>query len=364
MKYYIVAGESSGDLHASNLIKAIKQNDSNALFFGCGGEKMRAEGCKLSVHLNDMDFMGFVEVIKHLPIIRQNFKKVESDIEKIEPDILILIDYPGFNLRLLKKLEHKRFKKLYYIAPQLWAWKKNRISILKKLCDAVCVILPFEKEFYRKEKLQVSYVGHPLLDVYKQSILKNKELNRNKIALIPGSRKQEIGKMLPVYLEVANELNNEHFEISGMKKYGIEYYKKFNLPNNCSVNFEGVKDVLKNSKFALVTSGTATLETAIFNVPQIVCYKLNIFSYQIAKLFAKVKYISLVNLILDKNIVTELIQNECNKTKIIKLLDSILTNENKLNEIYEGYNQLFEILGEGGASKKVADIVDKIVVKN
>lgn len=351
MKYFIIAGESSGDLHGSNLIKALKTKDNSAQFFGCGGYRMHNAGCKLVLHIDDMDFMGFVEVIKHLSLIRKNFEKVELAFSETQPDLLILIDYPGFNLRLLKRLDLSNTKVVYYIPPQLWAWKKGRIKVLEKYCDELLLILPFEKNFYDNFSVKSHFVGHPLLDAIEVKSKTEREL----IALLPGSRKQEIQKMLPVYLEVAKNFKDKKFAIAGLGRFGIEYYNSFNLPDNVSIHLDGTYELLSNSSFAFVTSGTATLETALLGVPQVVSYKLNFISYIIAKVFAKVEYISLVNLIMKDRIVEEYIQSDCNANNLSEFLNLFLTDNSIEKLIKNSYEKLQLKLGKKGASTRAAE---------
>lgn len=357
MKYFLVAGESSGDLHGANLVEELKLKDSEAIFKACGGDKMQTAGCELSLHIKQMDFMGFVEVIKHLPQILRNFSIVEKAIRAFKPDVIIFIDYPGFNLRLLKKIADLKTKLVYYIPPQLWAWKKGRIEILKKYCHKVLVILPFEKDFYEKNGLKVAYVGHPLVDDFKKKQLniKNTKKAKNKvIALLPGSRKQEINKLLPVYLEVAKHFSDINFVIAGMNRFGLAFYEQFDMLENVTIEFDKTQELLAQANFALVTSGTATLEAAILRTPQIVCYKLNWLSYQIGKRLAQVKFFSLVNLIMNKKVVEELLQENCHSASIISILNGYLAGNKALVQIENEYELLNQQLGNGTASEKAA----------
>ncbi|MCS7073930.1 MAG: lipid-A-disaccharide synthase, partial [Bacteroidia bacterium] len=305
--WYIIAGEASGDLHGSNLVKALLAQKPDLTFRGIGGDQMKAAGVQLVKHIQETNFMGFWEVITHLPTIWKLFSLVENDIIRYQAEAVVLIDYPGFNLRLAKFLKKQGIRVLYYISPQLWAWKKGRIQIIRDCVERLYCILPFEKDFYAKENLEVDYVGHPLLDALtSQSI--QPLYSEKVIALLPGSRKQEISRMLPVMLETTTHFPNEKFVIAGAPSLDKAFYQPF-LRKYPSVQFvqNQTYPVLASAKAALVTSGTATLETALWNVPEVVCYAGEWFSYQIAKRIVSVPYISLVNLILARQAVKELI---------------------------------------------------------
>ena len=364
MKYYIIAGEASGDLHASNLMKAIKQKDHNAEFRFWGGDLMQKQGGTLVKHYRDLAFMGFLEVIQNLKTILNNIKLCKKDIKENRPDVLILVDYPGFNLRIAKFAKELGIKVIYYISPQLWAWKEGRVETIKKYVDEMMVILPFEKDFYRKHDVEAHFVGHPLLDaiegldpVDSQKFKSENKLNEKEIiALLPGSRKQEVTKMLELMLSVRSYFSDYQFVIAGAPSLEKDFYEQF---VDADVHFVSNKtyDLLRCSKAALVTSGTATLETALLNIPEVVCYRGSRISYEIGKrLIKNIKYISLVNLIMDKEVVTELIQNELNTENLVKELNKILNTE-KRKQVLNDYEILRSKLGGSGASNNAAEII-------
>ena len=364
MKYYVIAGEASGDLHGSNLIKEMKLLDSDAAFRCWGGEKMQEAGATLVKHYRDLAFMGFVEVLKNLKTILRNLDLCKKDIETYKPDSLILIDYPGFNLRIAKWAKQQGLKVIYYISPQVWAWKEGRVKAIKRDVDKMLVILPFEKEFYKKWNYDVEYVGHPLVNVI-DSFSANEKLFAGKevIALLPGSRKQEILKKLPIMLEASKNFPGYYFVIA--KAPGIEedFYNELLAPySNVSFVVNKTYQLLSESKAALVTSGTATLETALFGVPEVICYKGGNISYQIAKRLIKIKYICLVNLIMDKEVVKELIQDELTVANIITELNEILSNPQKQQQLKQDYTSLKNLLSKGGnasanAAKSIAEFL-------
>ena len=365
MKYYIIAGEASGDLHGSNLIKEIKKLDNIADIRCWGGDLMEHAGGVLVKHYRDLAFMGFIEVIKNINTIISNLRFCKSDILSYQPDVIVLIDYPGFNLRIAEWAKQKGFKIVYYISPQVWAWKENRVKKIRKNVDKMLVILPFEKNFYRKWEYDVEYVGHPLADVVDSAHEDIEPLppailsplnEKNIIALLPGSREQEVMKKLPVMLEVSKAFPEYRFVIAKAPSLNDSFYEKFMAPYN---NVRSIRNktyqLLLQSKAALVTSGTATLETALFGVPQVVCYKGSNISYQIAKRLVKVKYISLVNLIMDREVVKELIQDEMNVANITTELNKILKDQNTIFKMKKDYAELKKLLSEGGhASEKAA----------
>jgi lipid-A-disaccharide synthase len=365
MKYYIIAGEASGDLHGSNLIKEIQMLDANANIRAWGGDKMKATGATLVKHYKELAFMGFAEVIKNLPEIFKNFKFCKNDISSFKPDVIIFIDYPGFNLRMAKWAKQNNYKTVFYISPQVWAWKESRVKNIKKNIDKMLVILPFEKEFYKKWNYEVEYVGHPLVHVIEDFKKAHPEIHRteNTIALLPGSRKQEINAKLPVMLEVTKNFPEFQFIIAKAPSIDDEFYEGF------IKNYENVKVIsnetyalLMKSVAALVTSGTATLETALFGVPEIVCYRASNISYQIAKRLVKLKFICLVNLIMDKEVVKELIQNDLTPEKITGELKRILFDAERKDKIKNEYTALKELLSEGGnasrnAAKSIYDFI-------
>lgn len=371
MKYYIIAGEASGDLHAANLIKALKQKDASAQIRAWGGDLMQEAGATLVKHYRELAFMGFWEVITNLKTILNNIAFCKKDIEEFHPDALIFIDYPGFNMRIAKWAKPRGIPTHYYISPQIWAWKESRINAIKRDVDEMYVILPFEKEFYEeKHKFPVHFVGHPLLDAIQnrasvsvEAFQKQHQLSELPIiALLPGSRKQEITKMLELMLKMTPHFPDYQFVIAGAPGQEDEFYQKF--IGNQKVNFIKNKtyDLLSVAQAALVTSGTATLETALFNVPEVVCYKGNLISYHIAKRIVKLNYISLVNLIMDREVVKELIQDEFNEKQLQLELEKILSPE-KRTEILADYQLLKKKLGGQGASEKTASLLMKSLKK-
>ncbi|WP_298393813.1 lipid-A-disaccharide synthase [Flavobacterium sp.] len=365
MKYYIIAGEASGDLHGSNLMKALLQEDSNADIRFWGGDLMQNVGGTLVKHYRELAFMGFAEVVMNLKTILNNIKICKADIEKFNPDVIIFIDYPGFNMRIAKWAKEKGIKTHYYISPQIWAWKENRIKAIKRDFDKLYVILPFEKDFYEvKHNFPVEFVGHPLIDAIQNRTTIDAETFRRVhnldekpiIAILPGSRKQEISKMLSVMLSVVTDFPDYQFVIAGAPSQEYSFYEQFLNGKNIKFISNKTYDLLSNAHAALVTSGTATLETALFKVPEVVCYKGGWISYQIAKRIITLKYISLVNLIMDEEVVTELIQEECN-TKRIKIELSKILEGSSRETILEKYDVLEKKLGGIGASQKTASLI-------
>jgi lipid-A-disaccharide synthase len=366
MKYYIIAGEASGDLHASNLIKALKQQDNDIEVWAWGGDLMQDEGAILRKHYRDLAFMGFVEVLKNLTTILNNIEFCKKDILDFQPDALILVDYPGFNLRIAKWAKRQNIKVFYYISPQIWAWHKSRVFDIKRDVDKMFVILPFESSFYAKYDYKADFVGHPLLDAIANfkidsSFLSNHQLEKEKpiIALLPGSRKQEIKKMLPVMLSVVKYFTDYQFVVAQAPSQPIAFYQQIladNHENGVRIVVNQTYQLLAHAKAALVTSGTATLETALFRVPQVVCYKGNELSYQIAKRLIDLKYISLVNLIMEEQVVKELIQSECSTRALQKELRLILAPEAQ-PMIKAKYQLLREKLGDVGASERCATLI-------
>lgn len=369
MKYYLIAGEASGDLHGANLMKALKEEDAAADFRFWGGDLMAAQGGTIVKHYKQLAFMGFVEVLFNLKTILKNISFCKKDITLYQPDVIIFIDYPGFNLRIAKWAKAENFKTHYYISPQIWAWKENRIKGIKASIDQMYVILPFEKEFYEaKHHFPVHFVGHPLLDAIQDKkpvdpVQFKKQYGLDKrpiIALLPGSRKQEITKMLSLMLQAAASFPEYQFVIAGAPSQEKSLYEAFTTQQtNVHLLENKTYDLLSVATAALVTSGTATLETALFKVPQVVCYKGSRISYEIAKRIITLKYISLVNLILDKQVVTELIQTDCNPTTIAAQLLKVLEGPER-NQQFEDYHALETKLGGAGASKKTA----RLIIKN
>ncbi|MGB0891497.1 MAG: lipid-A-disaccharide synthase [Flavobacteriaceae bacterium] len=361
MKYYILVGEASGDLHGSNLMKALYKEDPKADIRFWGGDLMQSVGGTLVKHYKERAFMGFSEVIMNLRKILGMISFCKKDVAKFKPDVIIFIDNSGFNLRIAKWAKQQGIRTNYYISPQVWASRASRVEAIKRDVDELFVILPFEEEFYQKYNYKVNFVGHPLIDaiadrkqVDDTSFRKEHNLGSKPIiALLPGSRKQEITKMLSVMLSLVDDFKEYQFVIAGAPSQSFEFYKKF--INNSNVQFINNKtyDLLSISTAALVTSGTATLETALFKVPQVVCYKGSAISYQIAKRIITLKYISLVNLIMDSEVVTELIQNDFTKKNLKKGLTKILDEKHR-EKLFEDYFELEQKLGGKGASKSAA----------
>ena len=369
MKYYIIAGEPSGDLHAGNLIRALRTKDAHATFRAWGGELMEAQGAEIVKHYRDLAFMGFAEVIMNLRTILKNIEFCKADIEQFKPDVIILVDYPGFNLRIAKFAKSLGIQVFYYISPQIWAWKQSRVEQIRDHVDEMYVILPFEKEFYRKFGVDVHFVGHPLIDAVAEfnekfddlpAFRKTHNLSEKPIvALLPGSRKQEISKMLPLMLELATNFPQYEFIVAGAPSQDRDYYESFIGSTGVKLLSGQTYQLLYCSHAALVTSGTATLETAIFRVPQVVCYRAGSISYVIARQLVKIKYISLVNLIMDRELVKELIQSELNLKNLSKAFALIAQPGEARERLIADYILLYEKLGGAGASNLTADLMWK-----
>ena len=367
MNYYIIAGEASGDLHASNLMRELKKLDSNSSFRCWGGDLMKEQGGKLVKHYKELAFMGFAEVIINLRTILKNIELCKKDILSNKPNVLILVDYPGFNLRIAEFAKKNGIKVFYYISPQVWAWKQSRVHHIKKYVDRMFVILPFEKEFYKKFDYEVDFVGHPLLDALEQRkktkdsfsdfVSKNGLNEKPIVAILPGSRKQEIEKMLPVMAQISSHYPDYQFVAAGVSTQQKDFYFSFIGKNNIKILFGKTYDLLEQSTAALVTSGTATLETALFGVPEVVCYKGGIISFQIAKMLVKVNFISLVNLIMGKEVVKELIQNEFNERSLRKETDKLLNEKTYRSNMISTLEELKMKLGGAGASRKTAELM-------
>ena len=368
MKYYIIAGEASGDLHASNLMKALKREETHAEFRFWGGDLMQEVGGTLVKHYKDLAFMGFTEVIMNLRTILNNIRFCKKDILEYAPDAVILVDYPGFNLRIAEFAHKNGITVHYYISPQIWAWKENRIRKIKRDVDHMYVILPFEKKFYEeKHDYPVHFVGHPLLDAIadrppvslEEFSAEHGLSDKPIIAVLPGSRKQEITKMLAVMLNMVDRFPDHQFVIAGAPGQEREFYQQFIQKENVALVQNRTYDLLSVSNAALVTSGTATLETALFKVPEVVCYKGGEISYQIGKRLVNVKFISLVNLILDREVVRELIQDEFNEGNLENELFKILDHKHR-EKLFDDYYELEQKLGGKGASENTA----KLIIKN
>jgi lipid-A-disaccharide synthase len=368
MKYYLIAGEASGDLHGSNLIRAIKAEDPEAVFRAFGGDLMEAAGASLARHFRDLAFMGFVEIVQNLPTILRNFRICKKDIEAWQPDVLIFIDYPAFNLPIAKWAKKRGFRTFFYISPQVWAWKERRVKTIRAAIDRLFVILPFETDFYAKHGMEVDFVGHPLLDVIEPyappaNFREKYHLGPEPIiALLPGSRQQEIRRMLPTMLAMIPHFPDHQFVIAGAPSASSNLYEKILEEYNLSLNKKlhlisnQTYPLLSHARAAMVTSGTATLETALFEVPQVVCYKGNALSYQIAKRLVKVPYISLVNLIADREVVTELIQDDFHADRLQQEVTRLLSDE-PAAQMKTDYQELKESLGNQGASLRAAKLM-------
>ncbi len=373
MKYYIIAGEASGDLHASNLMKELKRQDTNAVFRFWGGDRMLAQGGELVKHINELAFMGFWEVLLNLRTILCNLKLCKKDLLAWKPDVLVLIDYPGFNLRMAEFAKKQGTKVVYYISPQIWAWKQSRVKNIRRDVDKMLVILPFEKEFYKRFGVEVEFTGHPLLDAigdYQKGDTREAFLSKNTlsekpiVALLPGSRKQELASTLSVMASVVAAFPDHQFVVAGVKAHPAEYYQELVKGTDVKLVFGQTYRLLTHSEAALVTSGTATLETALFGVPQAVCYRAGRISYLIARRLVKVKYISLVNLIMDRPLVREMIQYDFNSGDLKKELHRLLNDRAYVEQIKAGYGELRQKLGGAGASKKAAEIIVKFLTTN
>ena len=365
MKYYLIAGEASGDLHGSNLLKGLKQADPRPSFRFWGGDRMQAHGGELVKHYRDHSIMGFWEVLLKFRQIKRNFRLCKQDLLDYRPDVLILIDYPGFNLRMARFAKKQNILVYYYISPKIWAWKESRIKKIKAYVDRMFIIFPFEKEFYRKHDYPAEYYGNPLIDAiderqdnrkpWEQFIKENDLDDKPVVAILPGSRKQEIDRNLSVMLEVIKDFDECQFVVAGAPSIEPEYYRHYLIGTKVHFVYDKTYELLNHSMAALITSGTATLEAALFNVPQVVCYKANPISYRIARQFVKVSYISLVNLNMQKEVVRELIQDDMNQENLRQELDNILNNEAYIRSMKEEYKQLRERLGGRGASYRVAE---------
>jgi len=373
MKLYVIAGEASGDLHGSNLMRALLVQDEHVEFRFWGGDQMAQVAGIPRKHIQELAFMGFIEVLMNLPTILQNIKFCKKDILEFQPDALILIDYPGFNLRIAKWAKANNIKVLYYISPQIWAWKQNRGHLIREVVDEMYCILPFEQDFYKKFQVDAHFVGHPLIDAIrnfkalqfdKDQFLETNKLDARPIlALLPGSRNQEIKIKLPLMLEAASQFAQDYqIVIGAAPNKSPEFYANFIQNQPVKVVFGETYNLLSSAHFALVTSGTATLETALFEVPQVVCYKGSWISYQIARRLIQVKYISLVNLIMDQEIVTELIQATCTPKNMVDELHKIETGNDR-EKMKNSYKSLISMLGGEGASERTAKHMLKSIVK-
>jgi lipid-A-disaccharide synthase len=359
LRYYLIAGEASGDLHGANLMAAIQQKDPDATFRFWGGDKMAAYGGEPIKHYKELAFMGFVEVLLHLKTILRNISFCKNDILRFQPDVLVLIDYPGFNMRIAAFAKKYGIRVVYYISPQIWAWKQHRVHKIKRTVNRMLTILPFEVDFYRKFDYEVDFVGHPLLDElanYQSIALETAvpEVQQPYILLLPGSRKQEIQHMLPVMVKIQQHFPDYQFVVAAAPGLDADWLRAF--VGNMPIIKGQTYTLMQHAHAALVTSGTATLETALFGAPQVVCYKAGKISYLIAKQLVKVPYISLVNLVMNSPVVVELIQDDLNETRLKTELGAILEGP-KRAQMERDYAQLRALLGGSGASQKAAAIV-------
>ncbi|MCK4663639.1 MAG: lipid-A-disaccharide synthase [Bacteroidales bacterium] len=369
MKYYLISGEASGDLHGSNLMKGIKKADSNADFRYWGGDLMENQGGTLVKHYKYHAFMGFITVLLNIKTVLNNLNQCKKDIIHYQPDVVILIDYPGFNLRIAKFVKENGIRVFYYISPKIWAWKQSRIKIIKQYVDKMFVIFPFEKDFYKKFSYPVNFCGNPLLDAIENRENKNELfadfIKRNNlpdkpvIALVPGSRKQEIKNILPVMLSVISNYLDYQFIITGTPSIEKGFYRKIIDKHNVKLIYNETYQIIQQSYVALVTSGTAALETALLNIPQVVCYKFpgGKLGYKLGTKLLKVKYISLVNLIMDKATVKELIQHYLSTVNLKNEIDKILKDKDYKNQMLNDYKDLMSILGGAGASERTAKLM-------
>lgn len=363
MKFYLIAGEASGDLHAANLVKAIRHLDNTAEFRGFGGDLMKAAGVNIVKHYKDLSFMGFIEVLGHLPAIFKILNQCKSDILNFKPDALILIDYPGFNLRIAKFASSKNLKVIYYISPQVWAWHQSRVHTIKKYVNRMITILPFERDFYAQHQFDVFYAGHPLLDVItnyvppaREAFLLQNSLNHKPIiAILPGSRKQEIKLMLPIMLSIVERFPEFQFVIGAASSLPNPFYEQIINHKKVAIVKGQTYDLLTHSYAAIVTSGTASLETALLNVPQVICYKGQPLSYVIARSLVKIEFIGLPNLVAGRQIVKELIQNDFTSARLYEEIDRLVHDERYRDSIRNGYSEIKKLLGGPGASARAAD---------
>ncbi len=362
MKYYLVAGEASGDLHGANLMRALKANDENAAFRYFGGDKMEAEGGILVKHYADMAFMGFTEVVLNLRTIFRNMKTCKEDILAHRPDALVLIDFPGFNLKIAEFAKKNGIKVHYYISPKVWAWNQKRVLKIKKIVDQLFCILPFEVAFYKSWGMDVNYVGNPLLDEITrfkpnpQFLNDNELLHKPVVALLPGSRVQEIERLLPVMLSLTERLPDYHFVVAAAPSFSVDYYQQFIGSKRVTLIFDQTYDLLQVAHAAVVASGTATLEAALFKIPQVVVYKGGAISIAIARMVVNIRFISLVNLIMDRKVVEELIQQDCNSDQVFNTLSPLLHGEERLQLLLD-YEELAEKMGKPGASDRTAKLI-------
>jgi len=367
VKYYLIAGEASGDLHGSNLMKEIKKNDQNADFRFWGGDLMHSEGGVLVRHYKDHDFMGIVEVIKHLRTILKNITFCKQDILENKPDAIIFVDFPGFNLKIVKFAKELGIKTFFYISPTVWAWKEGRVKLIKKYVDHLFCIFPFEKKFYKdRHNYDVDYVGHPLLDSLVNTlkpisldsfISENKLPNKKIIAILPGSRTSEIRENLKTMQEIIPEFPEYQFVIAGMSHFDEAFYNQFITNKNIRVLFNKTYPILQIAEAAIVVCGTASLEAALIRCPEVIVFKTNAITFKIGKIIVKLNYLGLPNIIMNKEIVPEYLQEEMNSKNIAFSLHKMLTDQNYKQQIANNYEELSQTLGSGGASKQTAALI-------
>jgi lipid-A-disaccharide synthase len=370
MRYYIIAGERSGDLHAGNLVKAINGLDTNAIFKGFGGDFMDQAGVQVTIHYRELAFMGFAEVLANLNKISKNIKICKQDILSFKPDVIILVDYGGFNTRIAKFAKKNNLRVFFYITPKVWAWYQSRALTLKQNVDRMFVILPFEKDFYKKFDWDVDYVGNPVLDAVKSHTADTSFLEKNNfmpdrkiVAFLPGSRKQELSNVIPMLTSVAQRFPEFLFAVAIVSNLDRGLYSALESLPNVRLILEDTYNLLLNAEAAVVTSGTATLETALLRVPQVVIYKTSTISYQIAKGFIKVPFISLVNLIAGKRVVRELIQREMNEDLIVKELNLLINDQAYRKQMLAEYNAIYSTLDIGSASENAAKLMVKYLTE-
>jgi lipid-A-disaccharide synthase len=370
MRYYLIAGERSGDLHTGNLVKAITAHDPSATFKGIGGDYMKEAGVDLTVHYGDLAFMGFIEVLKNYGTIARYTRLCKEDILKYNPDVLILVDYAGFNMRIAKFAKEKGIRVFYYISPKVWAWYTQRALKLKNTVDRMFVIMPFEKDFYKKFDWPVDYVGNPVLDAIKShkadpAFLSSNNLSNGEpiVALLPGSRKQELMRMVPIMAEVVKDFPQYQFAVGAISTLDKELYKPLTAFSNVHLIMEDTYNLLMNATAAIVTSGTATLETSLFRVPQTVIYKASGSTFAVVKLLIKVQWISLVNLIAGKEVIRELIQKDANGVTIGNELRSLVGDAAYRKKILSDYDEIIKTLDTGSASENAARLMVQYLKK-
>ncbi len=371
MRYFIIAGEQSGDLHGSNLVSAILAADKTANVCCWGGDKMEEAGAKVLVHYRKLAFMGFVEVLKNLRTIKKNFSLCKEQILHFQPDVVILIDYPGFNLRIAEFAKNSGFRTFYYISPKLWAWNEGRVKKVRKYVDRMFIIFPFEVDFYRKHLISVEYHGNPLVDETekrisafpeRKEILKSLGIGEEPvIALLAGSRKHEIEHILPMMIKMVSHFPDYIFILAAVKNIPDELYRKIIGNEAVRVVTDKTYEILSISQAALVTSGTATLEAALLGTPQVVCYKTDFISALLGWMVIRVKFISLVNLIMDSEIIRELVQYDLTEKNLLMELGAIISGGSKRESVMAGYETLKNRLGPSGASVRIAqEMVDEL----